>query len=501
MNARSNDRKAAPGSLRRLWVSLERSEPQRTRRDAGERGGAASCAIAGRTVLLASLLLCFLASPAFSGTVSGTVRNGTTNEPAAGVDVILFRLQGGMEVAATTKTDSQGHYTLNDAGLGQAPMLLRAIYKGVNYHQPVTPGKTNVDIEVFEPTDQQSAFSVADRAIVLQPSASGLSVGEIFDIQNNTQPPKAYFRQNGSFEFSLPAGAQVSDVSASDSSNMPIKQGTIDKGKNLEAIDYPFRPGESGVRISYTLPYAGDQAKLKFVSPYATGRFAVFAPPGVQVAGDGLSQAGQEQGFTAYVRDSVAANTPVSVAISGTAPVNASNGANTGAGSGMGATSGDQPADSNANSRLDQSDSGAQSASVTTMPARLDSVKWIIVAGFAAIFALGFIFLWKRPQLLTGASGGVEVPVPAAPVTRAKGRPASGADVAQAATGNGAQTGAAATSVAVEEANRHVTGSLDELKDKLFRLELRKQAGTISDADYSRERQRIEQLLRDLVRG
>jgi hypothetical protein len=442
--------------------------------------------------------------------VSGTVRNGTTNEPAAGVDVILFRLQGGMEVAATTKTDAQGHYTLNDAGLGQAPMLLRAIYKGVNYHQPVTPGKTNVDIEVFEPTNQQNAFVVADRAIVLQPSASGLSVGEIFDIQNNTHPPKAYFRQNGSFEFSLPEGAQVSDVSASDSSNMPIKQGTIDKGKNVEAIDYPFRPGESGVRISYTLPYTGGQAKLKFVSPYATGRFAVFAPPGVQVAGDGLSQAGQEQGFTAYVRDSVAANTPVDVAISGTAPVNASNGGDTGAGSGMGAASGGQPADSNANSRLDQGDSGTQSASVTTVPARLDSVKWIIVSGFAAIFALGFIFLWRRPQLLTGASGGVEVAAPAGSAARTKGKAAAGADGAPAAAGNGAQAGtlmaagqipAASSSVAVEEANRHVTGSLDELKDKLFRLELRKQAGTISDADYSRERQRIEQLLRDLVRG
>ena len=51
------------------------------------------------------------------------------------------------------------------------------------------------------------------------------------------------------------------------------------------------------------------------------------------------------------------------------------------------------------------------------------------------------------------------------------------------------------------EVNREVRGSLDELKDSLFRLELRRQAGTISDADYSRERQRMEQVLRDLVRG
>jgi hypothetical protein len=286
---------------------------------------------------------------------------------------------------------------------------------------------------------------------------------------------------------------------------MPIKQGTIDKGKNLEAIDYPFRPGESGVRISYTLPYTGDHAKLQFVSPYAAGRFAVFAPPGVQVTGDGLSPAGQEQGFTAYVRDAVAANTPVSVSISGTAPVSASNGAN-------GAGDADQSQDANPNSRLDQGDSGTPTASATTMPARLDSLKWILVAGFAAIFALGLLFLWKRPQLLAGAAGGAELPS-AVPGARVSGGSVSQSDAGPAAADNGAKTNparvgqtpggppTAAASMAVEEASRHVTGSLDELKDKLFRLELRKQAGTISDADYSRERQRIEQLLRDLVRG
>jgi hypothetical protein len=39
------------------------------------------------------------------------------------------------------------------------------------------------------------------------------------------------------------------------------------------------------------------------------------------------------------------------------------------------------------------------------------------------------------------------------------------------------------------------------LKDQLFRLELRRQAGTISDDEYSRERAKAEQVLRDLVRG
>jgi hypothetical protein len=455
--------------------------------------------------LLASLLPCLLPLVVFAGTISGTVRNGTTNQPAAGVEITLIRLQGGMEEAATTKTDAQGRYSLQDPTLGQAPMLLRAVYKSVTYYQPAPPGQTTADIQVYEHTEKPTAFSVADRAIILQPTSSGLTVGEIYDIQNNTRPPEAYYRQNGSFEFSVPDGAQVSDVSASDASQMPVKQATIDKGKNLEAIDFPFRPGDSGVRISYTLPYADNRASLEFTSPYPAGRLAVFAPPTVKVTGDGFSPAGQNQGFNAYIRDSVGANTPVTVSISGTGTVNESE---------SGATGSGQSGDANANSRLDQGgqgDSSGQTASVTTLPARLDSVEWVLVAGFAALFALGFLFLWKRPQSLTGASGGYSPggscdadatkPAKQVQMSAADSRAGNGSAARNLTPATQAATPKPAASVAVDEANRHVTGSLDELKDKLFRLELRKQAGTISDEDYSRERQRIEQHLRDLVRG
>jgi len=45
-----------------------------------------------------------------------------------------------------------------------------------------------------------------------------------------------------------------------------------------------------------------------------------------------------------------------------------------------------------------------------------------------------------------------------------------------------------------------VNVSLDSLKDRIFRLELRKQAGTIS-GEYVQERAKVEKLLRDLVHG
>ena len=51
------------------------------------------------------------------------------------------------------------------------------------------------------------------------------------------------------------------------------------------------------------------------------------------------------------------------------------------------------------------------------------------------------------------------------------------------------------------DVNRQVEQSLDGLKDKLFRLELRHQAGTISEEEYAAERALAEKTLRDLVKG
>jgi hypothetical protein len=60
-------------------------------------------------------------------------------------------------------------------------------------------------------------------------------------------------------------------------------------------------------------------------------------------------------------------------------------------------------------------------------------------------------------------------------------------------------TGTGAAKVAA--VNAEVNVSLDALKDSIFRLELRRQAGTISEEDYARERAQMEKTLRDLVRG
>ncbi len=94
----------------------------------------------------AVLLLTSLAS---AQTLTGTVKNSTTNKPAAGDEVVLLKLGQGMEEAGRTKTDAQGHFTfkLDDA---QSPHLVRAIHQDVTYHRMAPPGTTSVELEVYD---------------------------------------------------------------------------------------------------------------------------------------------------------------------------------------------------------------------------------------------------------------------------------------------------------------------------------------------------------------
>jgi hypothetical protein len=436
-----------------------------------------------RALALLLLVFTWASAPglAHAGTVDGTVKNGTTGKLSVGTDVILIQLQGGMQPVAKTKTDAQGHYHFDNPQLGTGPMLVRVAYRGVNYHEPITPGKTVADVEVFEPTTQPTAFNVQNHALILQTNGNELMVGEEYMITNKTQPPVAFYREDGSFNFNLPDGAEFSQASAWGAANMPVVQGTIDKGKDKMAIAFPFRPGESGVRLAYKMPYPGNHLMLRNVSPYATEKLIIAAPPQMQIAGSGISPAGQDQGFNVYTMDHVAANAPVDITVSGTAPMPAGNSVQESGGAGA-----DNSQNPSVNSRANESVGGADAPSVsaTAIPARLDSLKWILTGGFASIFVLGFVYLWMRPRM-----AGAESAVPLA------------AGVAAEAAPRRSPSAQASPAASVADVHREVTGSMDELKDRMFRLELRHQAGTIAEEEYASERTRLEQTIRGLVRG
>lgn len=406
---------------------------------------------------------------ASAGTVHGIVTNGTTGKPAGGVEVILIQLQGGMVPVANSKTDAQGQFSFDNPSLGTQPMLLRAVFHGVFFHEPAPPGKSDVQIEVYEPTEDPKTISVPSRVVVFQPNGANLIVGEEYSIQNNSKPPLAYYRSDGNFDFSIPDNAELQQVAAWGPAGMPVVQATIDHGKNRHSISFAFRPGESGVRMSYQLPYSGDHATVKIPSEYPGARLLLVAPPTVQVTADGLQPQGQEQGMNVYVAQNISPKTPFSVDISGTAPPPS----DANAGSDAGGMPGSQGGDASAG------------VSIQQVPGRLDALKWPLIVGFLGLFAVGAVLLARKPVAVAPSSVGNTTTPPHATV------PPLAAAV----------TSAVPAPVAMAALDREVGTSLDALKERLFRLELRKQAGTIADEEYAQERAKAEKILRDLVRG
>ncbi|MGH9709515.1 MAG: hypothetical protein ACRD37_03095, partial [Candidatus Acidiferrales bacterium] len=264
----------------------------------------------------------------------------------------------------------------------------------------------------------------------------------------------------------------LKQVSAWGATGKPVIQGTIDKGNGNEAVDRPFRTCDNGVRLSYQHPYTSNQATIHTSSLYNVQRVLLVVPPGLQVSSPGFAPAGTEQGFDIYTRDSVAANAPFTISVSGTA-------------------SAPSPADSSQDPSVNsRADANGAAAATTTLPPRLSSnLQYILVAGFAALFLLGVIFLWRRPVAETS------VPTGASAVASNLAR-----DIPRGSAPAPEQRSAVAVQTAAE-VEREVSHSLDELKEKLFRLELRRQAGTISEEEYAREHQRTEKILRDFVKG
>jgi hypothetical protein len=443
----------------------------------------------GRLRLAALTFALGLASlgTARAGTVRGTVKNGTTGQPAAGVELTLVQPMGGMQELAHAKSGPQGEFTFNSPNVGAQPLLVQAMYRGVRFNAAIPPGDSSatVQLEIYEPSKDPKTIDVPSHFVIFQPNGATLKVAEEYQIENKSQPPQAYFRTDGTFDFALPEQGELERVDAIGPAGMPVQQLPIDKKKNRYSIAYAFRPGANSVRYSYDVPYPGNTAALKIPTIYPGGRLLLVAPPSMQISSDGFSAAGQEQGMNLYLRQDVPAGTLVAVNVSGTAPA--------------GGAAGTDQAPQGRDAQEGAAESGG--GEIQAVPGRLDAMKWPLLGGFVVVFGV-FAYLLSRKAVVSVNGGEIAAgvaPTPTAKAKKPKAQPAAApAPVLPAAPPPKAPPNGPAS---LSEVDAAIGTSLDALKERLFRLELRHQAGTISEEDYARERANAEKVLRDLVRG
>jgi hypothetical protein len=251
--------------------------------------------------------------------ITGVVTNKTTNKPAIGDDVVLIRLQQGMQEATRTKTDSHGHFTLDVPD--QGVHLVRVTHDKANYFRPAPPGTQSVEVEVYNAAAKVKGVNGEADVMRIQTDASGksLNVVENFFVKNESSPPLTQFSDRP-FEFYLPAGAVVEGSAALAPGGMPVQASPVPLGDaNHYAFIFPIRPGETRFQITYKLPYSGS---LKF-SPRVgmpTDTIAIMMPKSMTFAAGAstpYSPVTEETTAQTYVARGVAPSQPLDFTVSG----------------------------------------------------------------------------------------------------------------------------------------------------------------------------------------
>ena len=260
-------------------------------------------------VFSASLRLCgviTILAATVSAAVTGTVFNKTTGKPQAGATVALNKLgqQLGIEMIDQAKSGPDGSFTINqDIGGGRTPYLIRAAYDGVTYNLMIPPGSptTGLKVEVYNASKQPGGAKVSKHMVLFQPGGGQMTVNETYLFDNPGQTawndPGA-----GTLHFFLPAAAQGKvQAEVTGPGSMPIGAPTAKTAKpGVYEIDYPVKPGETRFDLTYQVPYTeGAPYEGKIVTKDENTYLIV--PNGVNIAGEGLNDLGQEPKTQAHL--------------------------------------------------------------------------------------------------------------------------------------------------------------------------------------------------------
>lgn len=258
--------------------------------------------------------LFLLALPVFAA-VDGIVTNVTTGKPQAGVTVTLIQAgQGGMQPVGKTVSAANGAFSFDkEAAVGNA-FLLQSTHAGVTYTKMLPPGQpsTGVKVEVYESSTKPTGVAVNRHGILLEPGEGKMAVRE-FVFVDNTSNVTYFDAQGGTYRFWAPDDAKI-EVSLTTQGGMPVTRPAKKVAANTWTVDYPIRPGQTQIEISY--PYdKADSFSGNIL--HKEGETRLIVPKGLSLKGEGLEEYAPEPRTQAAIYG--IKNGKFTVAVSGTA--------------------------------------------------------------------------------------------------------------------------------------------------------------------------------------
>ena len=357
--------------------------------------------------LVAALLLLVLPAAA-QAAIEGKVINRTTGQPVSGVFITLLKFEAGMDPIEEVSSGADGAFEfqkpLTGANGSPVPGMLRAEYQGVSYSEMLPPGRPaeGLEVSVYNVEDQQS-LAPSTHILILEPGGGEMVVKDVFAFVNETTPPRAYRNaENGTLRFYLPPEAKgIVQVSASGPQRMPLRSvATRTSEANVYMVDFPIKPGENTIELTYLVPYSeGAAFEGRVLYEGLETRMAV--PDGVALEAEGLVSMGQEPRTKASIYDLPPAAT-FTVKVSGQGQL-----ARSGGGPESAAASG----------------SGNE---IRIAPAPVDKELYWVLGLTTAVLLVGFYYLYTAKETgpaMAAAGGDAEAPKHAPAAAQAQRRP------------------------------------------------------------------------------
>jgi hypothetical protein len=232
----------------------------------------------GKRELLLALALVVSTTPAAlgAGSITGTVRNQSRGEPAAGDEVLLVLLDGGTKVEARVKTNSQGAFMV-EAQHPDKPYMVRVFHQGVSYDQQASAGQA-LSVQVFDSAPEVPGITGTIEILRTGANGNSLHVSDMIEIKNTSSPPLTQAGDR-TFEVYLPAVAKIDSVLAAGPGKIAaiIFAAPVPGEPGHYTVDFPLRPGATKFAFNYDLPYRG-HAAFQTKHAYPLQQLAVMIP-------------------------------------------------------------------------------------------------------------------------------------------------------------------------------------------------------------------------------
>jgi hypothetical protein len=278
-----------------------------------------------------------IAAGAARAAVDGTVTNGTTGAPQAGATVTLFQpTQQGPQFIDSVKTDAAGKFTITKEvppGSPPGPLLLQAVYDGVQYNQMLRPGAptTGVDMPVYQSSKQPGGAKISQHVMLIEPTGGTMGVAESY-IFDNTGKTTWNNPETGTLQFTLPAAADGKvAVNVLAPGGLPIRRAADPAGKpNTFKVDFPIKPGTSEIRMEWSMPFTSPGVFEDTILAKGAPDLKLLAPVGVTLTGEGITSLGKEPTTGATIYNIPGAQFSLNVEGSGTLKTAAADGEDNG---------------------------------------------------------------------------------------------------------------------------------------------------------------------------